>query len=207
VEVYEFGNVKDALTQYAASNNTSVPQHETPLKKPNYIEETKEKNTQNKPNLPPNAKNLQEFIQYASLLKRDKVRPYILDKLLIFVRNAKPILEGDMSKVEESFVLDFTEKDIFESITTPEEEWLQYNYNNLRRQVKRQLFNIGYDFLDSDFEVGKIFNPMRHNIAGIEKVDSSYKDNRVLRIVNEGLIIGKRLHINANVIVGKYKGS
>lgn len=206
VEQYGTENVTNSVKELVSKKQISSGPKPAMPPKISYGEKTAAATpVRPKSNLPPNARNLREFVTYASQLKKDKVRPYILDKLLNFVKNAKPILEEDMSKAEESFVLEITEKDIFESITSPEEDWLQYNYNILRKQIKRKLFNFGYDFLDSDFEVGKLFNPLRHNIVGKERVDSRYKDNRVLKIINEGLIIGKRLHINANVIIGKYE--
>jgi molecular chaperone GrpE (heat shock protein) len=59
--------------------------------------------------------------------------------------------------------------------------------------------------MDSEVEVGKAFDPKRHNIVGKEPVADSTLDKRVLRVMNEGLIIGRKLHINANVILGNYQ--
>lgn len=165
----------------------------------------REKAMRAKSNLPPNVKTLTEFVQYASQLQRDKVREYALQKLKYFVDNARFVEAGEFKKIDPSFAMDLTEKELFDKITTPEEDWLGYNANIIKKQIKKKLRPIGYDFLDLEFEVGKTFNPNRHNRVGIEAVASKFKDNRVIRVVNEGLIIDKVLHINANVIVGQYK--
>ncbi len=158
-----------------------------------------------KPNLPPNVKTLDEFVRSASGFQRDRVREYVLTKLKYFVDNARLVEAGEFKKMDQSFAMGLTEKELFGDIATPEEDWLHYNANIIKKQIKRKLRPFGYDFLDLEFEVGKSFDPNRHNCVGTEYVDSKIKDGRVVKVVNEGLIIDKVLHINANVIVGKFK--
>lgn len=169
------------------------------------IEAEKMKSEKPEPNLPPNAKNLNEFIESASQLQKDKIRDYVLAKVKEFVDGARLVEVGDYKKIDQSFAMDLTKKELFGEITSPEEDWLDYNITALKKDIKKRLRPLGYDFLDLEFEVGKTFDKNRHNCVGRETVDSPTKDNRVVRVVNEGLIIDKVLHINANVIVGQYK--
>jgi hypothetical protein len=216
IDLYGLDAVKNSLAQIP---NQPAPQPKQVEPKPQAGGLTAVKNSANyqseiekekaeaaaKPKLPPNVKTLDEFVRSASTFRRDKVREYVLQKLKYFVDNARLVEAGEFKKIDSSFAMGLTEKDFFGDIVTPEEDWLEYNANIIKKQIKKKLRPYGYDFLDLEFEVGKVFDPNRHNCVGTEGTDSKFKDGRVTKVVNEGLIIDRVLHINANVIVGKYK--
>jgi len=216
-ETYGMENIQKVLPQVASglhvneekTKKVEIPQvitmqEKRPIHYREQIEQEKEAKEQ-VPKLPPNIKTIDEFIKTASQFQRDKIREYILSKLKYFIDNARLVQTGEFKKIDLNFILSLTEKRVFGDVVTPEEDWLEYNFDALRKQLKKKLRLVGYEFLDTDAEVGKMFDPSKHNCIGMEPVETTYKDKRILRVMSEGLIIQRVIHINADVIIGKYK--
>jgi len=159
-----------------------------------------------KKHLRPNIKDFNGFVlglhEIQESGKSDISKP-IVDYLNSFLTNAKLILDGKHKEVSESFYMDLASRLDFD-LKNEDEEWIIFNLDIIKKQLKAKLRRIGYEFLDNDVEVGQLFNPKMHNCVKYIPTDEKYKDNRIIRVIDEGIIIEGIIHINANVTVGKY---
>lgn len=209
VETYGLENVKNILGQFVDQNPKTAQDNEVEeaMKKPELaVKHSSQPEQAQKSNLPPNVKNIEDFeAVITNFATKGKISPQMAEGIKGFVQNSKLIMSGQYKNVSEDFIVNLTSTGDLISAITPEEDWIKYNSEIIRKKLKWRLRLVGYDFLDSEVEVGKPFDNRRHNIVGKEEVKNPVLENRVLKIINEGLIIGRRLHINANVIVGTYK--
>ncbi|MFA4996349.1 MAG: hypothetical protein WC536_04385 [Patescibacteria group bacterium] len=205
VKTYGLDNVKSMLVQ--------IPEQKEELKEEKKVEEKKPLKPLTPPlppkpeyHLPPNIHNVEEFeIVVNNFATKGKIKPEVLQSIKVFIQNSKLIMSGQYKKIDESFIINLTSKPDTIQVLSPEEDWVRYNGEIIRKQLKHKLRPVGYDFMDSEVEVGKIFDNERHNIVSKENVAESALDNRVLKVLNEGLIIEKKLHINANVVIGSFR--
>jgi hypothetical protein len=128
----------------------------------------------------------------------------IIDYLNSFLNNAKLIFEGKYKEVGEAFYMSLAARVDFD-LKNEDEEWIIYNLEIIVKQLKNKLRRIGYVFLDNDAEVGQLFNSKIHNCVKFIETDESIKDGRIIRVIDEGIIIEGILHINANVAVGRLR--
>ncbi|MCL5410610.1 MAG: hypothetical protein M1324_02005 [Patescibacteria group bacterium] len=211
IETYELENVKNMLARFHETETEDKKEKALKNKKKDDAQEVKKKAEEKKkqvPSLPPNIRNIEGFEAVINdFAARGKIKPEVFQGLKGFIQNAKLIFSGQYKKVDEAFIINLTSKPDLIQATSPEESWIKYNGEIIRKQLKRKLRLVGYDFMDSEVEVGKAFDATRHNVVGKETVSDSTLDQRVLKVMSEGLIIGRRLHINANVILGNYRPS
>ncbi len=201
VETYGVENVREILVQFQAEK----PKEKAAPPVDKAAEEQKAKQLL-EAKLPPNIKNIEQFEAVINdFAAKGKIKPEVYQGLKGFIENAKLISVGQYKKVNESFIINLTSKPDSIQAQTPEEDWIKYNGETIRKHLKQKLRLVGYDFLDSEAEVGKSFDVKRHNIVGKEVITESALDKRVLKVTNEGLIIGRKLHINANVIIGSFQ--
>lgn len=217
IEKYGAENVRQTLLKLisnlvadkveGANPNKAITTNATPVAQKRVGTVTVDDKNEKKLNARPNITNFNDFImglhQIQSSGKAEISKP-IVDYLNNFLGNAKLILDGKNKEVNESFYMGLATRTNFD-LKNEDEEWIMYNLEIIVKQLKSKLRHIGYVFLDNDAEVGQIFNPKIHNCVKYDYTDEKFKDNRITRVVDEGIVIEGFLHINANVIVGKYK--
>lgn len=208
VEIYGVENVKTVLEETADGLSTNRDSSDTSDlnvqgSKKQYVAQT-EADKARAASLPQNASTIEDLEQKLNEFPANtQIRENILTLLKDFITNAKLIMSDQHKNVPESFIIGLTTRDLFEA-NTPEEDWIKYNLDTIRKQLKRKLRPMGYNFLDTFWEVGKKFNSKVHNPVKYENVGNPIENGRILKVLNEGIVINNVLHINANVIVGKY---
>lgn len=188
----------EELTTQIEAKNQSVQQEAIALQEKERIEQA------NKVKLPPNAKNLESFIAgFNEVVASGQINAKIIDISNGFVESAKKILSDDLN--DKNFIMSLTQNVFIDwKFQNPYEDWIDYNIEKIRTFLKRALRLKGYQFLDSEVEVGNKFDPKKHNCVRREYVPNQTMDGRVIKVLSEGVIIGRILHINCNVVVGQY---
>ncbi len=218
LEKYGIENVNDVFQQYIASYQGTQKLVNQEAQKPvqNQVNESAEqiavhqreleKENEAKEKLPPSVRSVEDFEKGCiEVCSAGTVNPQIINTVKEFLQGSKKIYLNDLS--DKNFIMSLSSELFPERVfNNPAEDWIDYNAERIRTYLKRHLRLKGYQFLDSEVEVGKMYDPRKHNCIEREYVKDSTMDGRVLKLVNEGLIIGKILHINCNVIVGKYAG-
>jgi hypothetical protein len=216
VEEYGLENVLPLFQQYIESYEATqklVDQQPQPTEhgQDEAMEREKQAAIQQEPEkpkiqLPPTVHGFEDYIQGLNeVVAKGQIGEDMIEKVREFVDGLKSIYGGDLSNKD--FIMSLT-VELFQDrvMENPYEEWIGYNTERVRKYLKRHLRAQGYQFLDSEAEVGKYYNAKKHNCVKTEPVRDSTMDGRVLKVISEGLIIGRILHINCNVIVGKYLG-
>lgn len=212
-ERYGAENTKDVFEEYLSSYKSTEKLKNQQVEEASQKEAAeiterrvyKPKPEEPKVQLPLNVKTIDDYIfGLNEVAQSGKVDPGYAANIKTFVEGAQAILKNNFK--DKNFIMGLTGK-LFgdRTINNPYEDWIDYNTERIRRLLKKHLRSKGYQFLDSDAEVGKTFDPEVHNCTLKEIVVNPAMDNRVLRVLSEGLVIDRVLHINCNVVVGQYK--